>query len=158
MRGLNSLSALVIVLLVVFVFGCSSDTGVAPADTENDIDISALGTLEAAGGPASTWGVTARGTVYDKYGDYAVGVSVRIDYYKNSTWSEPLFATTNQYGFFSYEIQDYLKKGDKVRAACLGDVETIIYDGTAGYTTFTLEEQVNDTKLPHYMDPENPKP
>ena len=158
MRGLNSLLAVVMVLLVAFVFGCSSDTGVAPVDTENDLDISALGTLEVTGGKTSTWGVTARGTVYDKYGDYAVGVSVRIDYYKNSTWSEPLYATTNQYGFFSYEIQDYLKKGDKVRAASLGDVETINYDGTAAYTTFTLEEQVNDTKLPNYKDPENPKP
>jgi len=118
-----------------------------------------LDALEAEGGPTSTWGVTARGYVYDRYGDVAVGVSVRIDYYKNSMWSEPLYATTNQYGYFSYVLQDYLKKGDKIRAASLGDVETIIYDGIAAYATFALEEEINDTKLPHYMDPPvDPKP
>ena len=153
MRGINLSSALVVVLLVLFSFGCSNDTGVAPVGAENDIDLTTLGGKnDLPSGPLHVYG-----NVFYKDGTYAVGVRVRIDWHTDSVWSGPVYVTTGQYGDFSYDIIESLDKDDQVRCASLNDVATRIYNGISSYMYFSLTERMNDTKWPDYMDPGSPE-
>lgn len=123
----------------VRIFGCSSDNMISPSPAGENPSNDLL-SAPPSGLPTT---VIINGNVYLKDGiTYATDTTVRIDTYDGTTWgTEVLALPVGQYGNFSWTT--YLRKGDRVRCASLGDVETRTYDGDSAYMYFALIQEPN---------------